>query len=278
MRCAIFSIGFLVCATAVLAQSADSAGPPKSQAVKEAAAQRDAAITRANDICAQSILQAKQQYVLDLKKLLDRAVELGAAPEAEKLRSDVEAEQEKLDELLKQQPMVAFGPTDAKRIIYLCDASGTMQSAFSSVRDELRRAVKGLLPDQSFNVIFFSGDNVIPFNQEGLVPPSEENKKKLGDFVDDTSPKEGTNPFPALDAAFQSKPEVIYLLTDGLDQVDSLEEVYKHVAKLNADKHVRINTVMLSAERKKDPKMIELLDRIARDNGGVAKVIDKNAF
>ena len=167
---------------------------------------------------------------------------------------------------------------NARKIVYLCDASGTMQSVFSSLRDELKKSVGVLVPGQFFNVIFFTGDNVIAYNKGGLIMANPDNKKKLYDFVDDVSPKEGTNPFPAIEEAFKNKPELIYVLTDGFDQVDSLENVYKKFSDLNPDKKVKVNCILLSSDPTRDKSLVDLLQRIAKDNGGSLKIINKDQF
>ena len=167
---------------------------------------------------------------------------------------------------------------NARKIVYLCDASGTMQSVFSSLRDELKKSVGVLVPGQFFNVLFFTGDNVIAYNKAGLIMANPDNKKKLYDFVDDVSPKEGTNPFPAIEAAFANKPELIYVLTDGFDQVESLEAVYQKFATLNPDKKVKVNTILLSSDPTRDKSLVDLLTRIAKDNGGILKIVNKDQF
>jgi hypothetical protein len=167
---------------------------------------------------------------------------------------------------------------NARKIVYLCDASGTMQSVFSSLRDELKKSVGVLVPGQFFNVIFFSGDNVIALNKGGLMMANPDNKKKLYDFVDNVEPKEGTNPFPAIDAAFANKPELIYVLTDGFDQVESLDAVADKFRKLNVDHSVKVNTILLSSDPTRDKSLVDLLQKIAKENGGVLKIVDKNSF
>lgn len=168
---------------------------------------------------------------------------------------------------------------NAHKIVYLCDASGTMQSVFGSLRKELKTSVGSLGPGQSFNVIFFTGDNVIAYNKGGLVATNDDNKKKLDDFVEDISPKEGTNPFPAIEFAFSNKPELIYVVTDGFDQVDSLEAVYEKFKNLNAGpRKIAINTILLSSDPTRDKAMVDLLTRIAKDNGGEMKAVSKDSF
>ncbi len=167
---------------------------------------------------------------------------------------------------------------NARKIVYLCDASGSMQQVFSGLRDELKRSVGVLVPGQFFNVIFFSDNVVTPYNKGGLLIANPDNKKKLYDFVDDISPRGGTNPIPAIEQAFANKPELIYVLTDGFDQIDDFESVYTAFTKLNPDKKVKVNTILLTSDPTKDKKLVEILERIAKDNGGLLHIINKDQF
>jgi len=69
---------------------------------------------------------------------------------------------------------------------------------------------------------------------------------------------------------------MIYVLTDGFDQVDSLESVYNEFATLNKDQHVRVNTILIGSPDQKD--LVDLLARIAKDNRGTMKVVSKDAL
>src|SRR4051812_11377046 len=81
----------------------------------------------------------------------------------------------------------ASRPAEPGKIVYLCQANGSMQEVYSSVRHRLKESIDQLTPQQSFNVIFYfdSDDAIAPFSKAGLVPANEENKKQVHDFVDD---------------------------------------------------------------------------------------------
>jgi hypothetical protein len=167
---------------------------------------------------------------------------------------------------------------NARKIVYLCDASGSMQAVFSALRDQLKQSVGNLVQLQFFNVIFFSGDNVIPFNKGGLVIANPDNKTKLYEWVDGIAPKEGTNPIPAIQQAFANKPELMYVLTDGFDQINDFESVYKEFQSLNKDKKVKVNCILLTSDPSKDKALLDILDRIAKDNGGILRIVEKDKF
>lgn len=164
----------------------------------------------------------------------------------------------------------------ARRVVFVCDATGSMNSVFSGLREELGSAIARLEISQAFNVIFFSDDKVLSLNPTSLLLASAANKTKAVSFMGDVSPRGLTNPLPAIRAAFAQKPELIYVLTDGFDQVDSLESVYTEFATLNKDQKVRVNTILIGSPDQKD--LVDLLARIARDNRGTMKVVSKDAF
>ena len=118
----------------------------------------------------------------------------------------------------------ALGPTspmfgrggNVRRIVYVCDATGTMLSKFAGLRQELANAVNALKPLQSFNVIFFYDNGKVgTINPDALVPASADNKRKTFSFMENFTTGGTTDPIPALRAAFKQQPELIYFLSDG---------------------------------------------------------------
>ena len=53
-----------------------------------------------------------------------------------------------------QAPFIGISG-NAKRVVYICDASGSMLDKFDVLQNELRKSVDVLNPIQSFNIIFF---------------------------------------------------------------------------------------------------------------------------
>ncbi len=161
---------------------------------------------------------------------------------------------------------------NAKRVVYICDATGTMLGLkFDLLQKQLYKAIDILKPIQGFNVIFFRGGDsdaewAQPFSQE-LVVANPQNKQKIRQFIEGmTELGKGTNPLPALKQAFAQKPQLIYFLTDGqFDNVVGYEQVLAEVSRLNADKSVKINTIAFMSE---DVKAEQALEKMARDNGG----------
>src|SRR6185312_2968605 len=71
---------------------------------------------------------------------------------------------------------------NAKRIAFVCDASGSMLNKFSILRRELDTTVHGLRIIQSFNIIFFQEQNCIALDNRSLVVATPDNKLKAESF------------------------------------------------------------------------------------------------
>lgn len=164
----------------------------------------------------------------------------------------------------------------ARRVVYLCDATGSMTPIFSNLRKELGDSINRLGNTQAFNVVFFSGDQVLPFHPNSLVLATRDNKAKAVAFMENTQSRGQTDPLPAIRAAFAQDPDLIFVLTDGFDQVADFETVYNEFAVLNKNKKVAVNTILIGTGDQKE--LVSILDRIAKDNRGVLRVVSKEDF
>ncbi|MEM7227786.1 MAG: hypothetical protein AAF432_03125, partial [Planctomycetota bacterium] len=61
---------------------------------------------------------------------------------------------------------VGLTASNARRVVYVIDASGSMIRSFPIVLDELTRSLRGLSEEQSFGVVFFQKNDAI------VVPPT----------------------------------------------------------------------------------------------------------
>ena len=143
------------------------------------------------------------------------------------------------------------GGGNVSRIVYVCDSSGSMSGEKQFLLSaELRAAIEKLEISQSYNVVFFSGDDFkSAFNGE-LKPASSRFRTESSDFIDVVPMKGQTNPIPALEAAFKMNPppQLIFFLTDGdFNGVVSYEDVLSTVERLNASANppVMVNTIQL---------------------------------
>jgi hypothetical protein len=164
---------------------------------------------------------------------------------------------------------------NAKRVVYLCDASGSMMDVKDRVKEELQKAVTVLRPIQAFNVIFFGdGDEqTVPAFREGLNVANPANKQKALTLAGQIAYAGRTDPLPAIRMAFAQKPELMYLLTDGFEAVASFDQVVEEFRKLNKDKLVRVNAIMLRGSAQ--PELERVLRTIASENGGILKIVER---
>jgi hypothetical protein len=153
-------------------------------------------------------------------------------------------------------------------VVFVCDASGSMVNKFDDLRGELRKAIVGLKPSQSFNIIFFQGDKALALDERQLLVNKPENRAKAFAFLDSVAACKTTDPTVALDMALRQRPGLIWLLTDG-DFPDN-EAVHRFLAQRNTPRIAAINTI---AYVDRGESYEQVLRRIAQDNSGVFRFV-----
>lgn len=177
--------------------------------------------------------------------------------------------------LAPKSPFVGISG-NAMKVVYICDASGSMMSIFWRVREELKKSLDVLIPIQAFNVIFFSDVDVSSLSKQSLVMATPDNKLKAIDLATKMSAAGTTDPLPAIRLAFEQKPELIYVLTDGFDQVVSFDAVIAEFRRLNANKKVKVNTILIQSTI--NTELERVLQTIAQENGGVCVIKPRQEF
>jgi len=176
---------------------------------------------------------------------------------------------------------------NAHHIVYVVDYSGSMLDSFNYVRREILRSVSRLKLPQDFHVIlFYGGGRFLESPPKQLVPATFESKERLAGFLEGVVPQGSagdlsggqvyaSNAVPALERAFAvlsrsgKRPgKLIYLLSDGL--LGNTEDVLAAVRKANRSKEVRLNTYLFWF---KDEQAMDLMKRLAQENGGQFKYI-----
>lgn len=165
--------------------------------------------------------------------------------------------------------------TNARRIVYLIDATGSMIAHLQIVVDELARSLSNLSSQQSYTVVFFQGDSAIEVPPGGrLIPASrDENQRVIAWIKSNVVPKDRTNPLPAIELAIRRKPDVIFLLSHGLTghgefEIDQRDLLARLDALNPADassgrRPTQINCIQFIAV---DP--LDTMQRIAQTHGG----------
>ena len=115
------------------------------------------------------------------------------------------------------------------RFAFVCDVSGSMDGApFQRLMRELQESITRLPPHAQFYVVFFN-DDVFPLywpqSVATMVPAVTANKARLQAWMSHVSPGGSTYAFEAILAAFNVRPDTIFLLTDGAfsDEVQVME-------------------------------------------------------
>ena len=176
------------------------------------------------------------------------------------------------------------GDGGPRHVVYVLDISGSMESRIDRAREELRHALDGLQPGETFNVVVFS-DDARAFTA-GMASATPEWKNWADGFLDTLHPDGGTNLEAAMRLAL-SRPGVneVVLLTDGVPTkpeggLYSSEEfpgIAQDIDGFNTHR-ARISTIGLvgiSPDGKNQSfEAARLLKQIARDSGGACKLVN----
>ena len=165
-----------------------------------------------------------------------------------------------------------------RHVVYVLDISGSMTSRIDRAEDELRRALSGLEPQETFNIVVFS-DHVRSFDT-GMAPATTALKQRADFFLTTLQVGGDTN----LDAAMKralSLPDIndVVLLTDGVPH-GAGENNFKKLARLIRERnknHARISTVGLVGRNPDGTddsfEAAALLRQIAQDSGGASELV-----
>lgn len=148
----------------------------------------------------------------------------------------------------------------ARRLVYVVDRSGSMIDTFKYVQAELQRSISALRRSQKFHVIFFNSGPPLESPPKRLVSAIDAHKEQFFRFLDTVAPRGGTRPEGAMNRALAMEPDLVYLLSDGVDFQPSL---LPRLEEWNEDRRARIYTIAYL-----DPTGGELLEQIAREHDG----------
>jgi len=149
---------------------------------------------------------------------------------------------------------------EAKRIVYVVDRSGSMLDTFVYVRQELKRSVGGLRRSQKFHVIFFNEGPPLESPPRDLVSAIGGRKEAFFEFLKSVGPSGGTEPEAAVRRALSLRPDLVYLLSDGIDFDPSLLD---RLTLWNKDVNARFYTIAYI-----DQAGRRILEAIARQTNG----------
>lgn len=164
-----------------------------------------------------------------------------------------------------------------RHVVYVLDISGSMTSRIDRAEAELRRALNGLRPGETFNIVAFS-DEVRSFDT-GMAPATPETVRRASAYLNTLPVDGGTNLEAAMIRAL-TRPGVneVVLLTDGVptEGETDFKALARQIRQLNSN-HARISAVGMVGKNPDGTddsfEAAQLLQQIARDSGGAAKVV-----
>jgi len=165
---------------------------------------------------------------------------------------------------------------NARKIIYVVDASGSLIDTLPFVIKELHRSLLALSDKQQYTVIFFQAGQPIEVPPRGWKEADAANKEATAKWIDlkagNVVPRGITDPAAAIRLAMRYKPELMFILSDnitgrGIYEVDR-EELLKFLNGANADRETVINTIQFG-----NPDPLHTLRDIATQHGGVHRPV-----
>ena len=172
--------------------------------------------------------------------------------------------------------------TNARSIVYVIDASGSMITWLTMVLKALDQSLERLDSSQRYSVIFFQGDRAVMVPPDRLQPARRRTIRNTMNWTRQGAnlmPGGGSNPMPALQAALELQPDVIFLLSEGLQGPGG--EMVDHVAVLNSldelnpiadpvtgNRWTRIQCIQIGNDVMEQPDDNSLLKAIAERHGG----------
>ncbi len=155
-----------------------------------------------------------------------------------------------------------------RSIVYVVDRSASMIDTFSHVRAELKRSISALRRSQKFHVIFFNAVDPLENPPARLLNAIDANKEQFFSFLSSVAPEGGTKPERALRRALALEPDLLYLLSDGINFDPDLP---RKLDEWNRSRRTRIYTIAYL-----DQGGREMLEGIAREHNGEFKFVSED--
>ena len=124
-----------------------------------------------------------------------------------------------------------FGVNDAgKKFVYVIDRSYSMEehNAFRTAKAELLTSISRLTETQQFQVIFYNNEPLVLATRDDrfqMFFGTETQRLQISEQIRSISPDGGTRHLPAIQEALKFNPDVIFLLTDGVESELSKSEL-----------------------------------------------------
>lgn len=171
---------------------------------------------------------------------------------------------------------------NAKDIVFVVEADGSIISDYPQIVGELATTLRGMSEKQKFSVVVFDGEGVKEVPPRGLRRATADAKASAIAWLHDTRNVQNMgsgDAVKALDRAFRLRPELIFLLSQNLYNPGrgkyelQREEVLDAVRK-SPQRNVTINTIefndidRLALDPQGNKVRLTLLEEIAKMTGG----------
>ncbi len=170
---------------------------------------------------------------------------------------------------------------NARRLVYLVDASGSLIDTLPFVLQELKRSVSELVEQQQFTVIFFQEDRAIEVPPPGLKKADSQIKERVIQWIDaragNVVARGQSNPLPALQLALRYRPQLLFILSDNITgsgryEVDQ-KRLLAEIQRANTS-GTKINTIQfLYPDPLAAAGLMGTLETISRETGGIYKFV-----
>ncbi|MCE9606152.1 MAG: hypothetical protein K8U03_14745 [Planctomycetia bacterium] len=153
-----------------------------------------------------------------------------------------------------------------RRIAFVVDTSGSMKQnkRYLRCREELKKSLAGLKPNQQYFVVFFNSQS-FPMPGRKLVDADAGNLSVTHDWLRSVAATGRTDPLPALGLSLAQSPDAIFLLTDGKFADARLQRILALHSK--SDK-IPIHTIAFESREGEG-----VLSELARATGGTYRFV-----
>lgn len=168
------------------------------------------------------------------------------------------------------------GASEARSIVYVVDASGSMLTTLEDTFRELRRSVDQLHPTQRFQVLLVQNTKGGATHLRAPIPPgardlvlasaTRRNKSALYKWLDKVDAAGRSDPIGALEAALALEPDAVFVLSTRLTGADDTDVRADHVL-------ARLEALNPANNRAKRPAAIKTIAILEEDPTGLLKAI-----
>lgn len=169
---------------------------------------------------------------------------------------------------------LGLSATNARDVVYVIDASGSMIRSLQIVVEELGRSLDRLTTPQRFAIVFFQRNDALVAPPGRLTPATEQARLDALRWIDETViPAGRSNPLPAMERALSMRPDAVFLLSENITGSGEWEiEQSTLLAELDrmnpADAQTGRRPTQINCVQFLDPDPLETLKIIAERHGG----------